>query len=302
MDGRPPTGPREITERQLEVARLIAAGRTNEQIAEALGISLAGAKYLVSELLGRLGFDRREQVAVWYREGRQRGGVPGRWPRFAAQPRMAWIGAAVGSLLLVLAAGGGVWAVGRARSGAAASTPGEPGTAYRRYTAQELTARGMIDMGQLFAAAGPVESSIRFDLVAVRFSGAASIVLANGVTGWVEYGCCSALSLHTNPPRRRISVNIYAAPSPGATGRVNPDPSHLAIDPVDPRVPTEVGLDAWQGDVGSGALGVAVDERGHLFVTRDVVRPPAGMTVAPDGALYASTVRPSVSCPCREPD
>ncbi|MEX2373371.1 MAG: helix-turn-helix transcriptional regulator [Dehalococcoidia bacterium] len=50
------------------MARLIAEGRTNPEIAEALGISLDGAKYHVSELLGRLGLARREDVGAWYRQ------------------------------------------------------------------------------------------------------------------------------------------------------------------------------------------------------------------------------------------
>ena len=57
----------EVTSRQLEVARLVAEGRTNPEIAAALGITLDGAKYHVSELLTRLGLRRREEVGEWYR-------------------------------------------------------------------------------------------------------------------------------------------------------------------------------------------------------------------------------------------
>ncbi|MCK9496217.1 MAG: helix-turn-helix transcriptional regulator [Dehalococcoidia bacterium] len=67
IDPISPVSPQAITERQREVARLVAAGRTNTEIAEELGITLDGAKYHVSELLGRLGLRRREEVAEWYR-------------------------------------------------------------------------------------------------------------------------------------------------------------------------------------------------------------------------------------------
>ncbi len=67
MTGRPRTTPLEVTDRQLEVARLVAAGYTNERIAQELGITHDGAKYHVSELLGRLGFERREEITAWYR-------------------------------------------------------------------------------------------------------------------------------------------------------------------------------------------------------------------------------------------
>ncbi|MPZ98086.1 MAG: hypothetical protein GEU80_01920 [Dehalococcoidia bacterium] len=72
MTGRPPTRPSKVTRRQREVARLVAEGRTNPEIADALGISLDGAKYHVSELLTRLNLERREGIAEWYAtEGRR---------------------------------------------------------------------------------------------------------------------------------------------------------------------------------------------------------------------------------------
>ena len=63
LDGDPTEA---ITDRQLEVARLIYLGRTNGEIADALGVSLSGAKHHVSELLGRLGMERREDIGAWY--------------------------------------------------------------------------------------------------------------------------------------------------------------------------------------------------------------------------------------------
>jgi DNA-binding CsgD family transcriptional regulator len=68
MEARPPQSLPEVTERQLEVARLVSEGYGNPQIAEELGVSLAGAKYHVSQLLMRLGLERREEIASWYRD------------------------------------------------------------------------------------------------------------------------------------------------------------------------------------------------------------------------------------------
>lgn len=104
MDEQPPSSPRveAITERQLEVARLVAAGRTNPEIADDLGVSLAGAKYHVSELLGRLGLERREEIADWYR--REHGGRSVR--ELIATP-VGWLvggGAVAVAALLVVAA------------------------------------------------------------------------------------------------------------------------------------------------------------------------------------------------------
>jgi DNA-binding CsgD family transcriptional regulator len=58
----------ELTERQRQVLRLIAAGKTNAEIGEALNISLDGAKWHVSEILARLDVATREEAAEWWRE------------------------------------------------------------------------------------------------------------------------------------------------------------------------------------------------------------------------------------------
>lgn len=62
--GQPPDNPiTRLTPRQRQVLRLLAAGRTNPEIARALGISLAGAKWHVSEVLSRLGVTSRIEAA-----------------------------------------------------------------------------------------------------------------------------------------------------------------------------------------------------------------------------------------------
>lgn len=85
-----------LTQRQREVLDLVARGYTNGQIAEAIGISLDGAKWHVSEVIARLGVDTREEAAEWWRKER---GIVGRvrdFPRrMSARPAVAWF-AAVG--------------------------------------------------------------------------------------------------------------------------------------------------------------------------------------------------------------
>src|SRR5690606_30695429 len=99
----------QITDRQREVARLVAEGRSNPEIAEALGISLAGAKYHVSELLGRLGVQRREDVAAWYRQNvGPVAVVRRRWGRLRALwPLGAVLGVAGPGAAVAIALGGG---------------------------------------------------------------------------------------------------------------------------------------------------------------------------------------------------
>lgn len=58
---------RELNERQREILRLIEAGHTNREVADMLGISIDGAKWNVSEILGKLGLNSREEAADYWR-------------------------------------------------------------------------------------------------------------------------------------------------------------------------------------------------------------------------------------------
>jgi NarL family two-component system response regulator LiaR len=58
------TGP-QLTEREIDVVRLVARGKTNREIAQALVISEKTAKAHISNILGKLGLDDRTQMAVY---------------------------------------------------------------------------------------------------------------------------------------------------------------------------------------------------------------------------------------------
>ncbi len=62
--GRPPH-PDLLTPREQEVLALLREGLTNQQIADRLDISLAGARYHVSEILSKLGVATRQEAAAW---------------------------------------------------------------------------------------------------------------------------------------------------------------------------------------------------------------------------------------------
>ncbi|MEO9254701.1 MAG: helix-turn-helix transcriptional regulator [Tepidiformaceae bacterium] len=57
----------DLNGRQMDTLRLIARGRTNGQIAKDLGLTLAGAKWNVSEVLTKLGFESRDDAASFYK-------------------------------------------------------------------------------------------------------------------------------------------------------------------------------------------------------------------------------------------
>jgi DNA-binding NarL/FixJ family response regulator len=60
----------DLTTRELEVLRLVGAGKTNKEIATELGISERTARTHVSNILRKLGLGSRTQAALWaVREG-----------------------------------------------------------------------------------------------------------------------------------------------------------------------------------------------------------------------------------------
>jgi DNA-binding CsgD family transcriptional regulator len=58
----------DLSPRQRDVLDLVARGYTNAQIGDALGMTLDGAKFHVSEIMGKLGFSSREEAAHWWHE------------------------------------------------------------------------------------------------------------------------------------------------------------------------------------------------------------------------------------------
>ena len=55
----------DLTERELDVLRLLADGRDNRQIAEALYLSPTTVKRHVSSIVAKLGVSNRVQAAIW---------------------------------------------------------------------------------------------------------------------------------------------------------------------------------------------------------------------------------------------
>ena len=62
-----------LTPREMQVARLISAGRSNKEIAAELVISQRTAEGHVERILTKLGFTSRAQVAAWITASRPDG-------------------------------------------------------------------------------------------------------------------------------------------------------------------------------------------------------------------------------------
>jgi DNA-binding CsgD family transcriptional regulator len=89
----------DLTHREREVLDLIRLGLTNEEIASRLDISLAGAKYHVSQILSKLGVATREEAAA-VALGKRRAWWA-RWPLAAKIAGAATVAAAVAGLALL---------------------------------------------------------------------------------------------------------------------------------------------------------------------------------------------------------
>jgi DNA-binding NarL/FixJ family response regulator len=59
-----------LTAREREVATLIAQGKTSREIADLLVVSERTAESHVNNILGKLGFTSRAQIAAWVVERR----------------------------------------------------------------------------------------------------------------------------------------------------------------------------------------------------------------------------------------
>ncbi len=122
--GRPPH-PDILTPREWEVLDLLREGVSNEEIAQRLGITLAGAKYHASEILGKLAVGSREEAARWQPERRPR------WATAVAPLGFLWrrvnasslSTAVAGGLAVVVVAGVGLLVWGLLRTGGGSDAP-----------------------------------------------------------------------------------------------------------------------------------------------------------------------------------
>lgn len=122
----PAAVPEGWTPRQRQVLDLIARGATNAQIGAALGISLDGAKWHVSEILSKLGVESREQAAEYWREHQR---PAARLRRGLLDAPWAYVAGAAAAVGLLVAVAGLVWLASRDSGGTPAiPTEGPAGT------------------------------------------------------------------------------------------------------------------------------------------------------------------------------
>jgi len=100
---------RNLNERQKRVLDLIVEGRTNREIGAALGMTLDGAKWNVSEILTKLGLSSREEAAAYWhwRKRRRLPAMPGTasFRALLGLPALKWVAGGAGAVGLVAALG-----------------------------------------------------------------------------------------------------------------------------------------------------------------------------------------------------
>jgi DNA-binding CsgD family transcriptional regulator len=112
------------SEPERDVLRLVAQGRTNGEVAEALGIELDEAKARVSALAARLGAGSREEVADYWRRHERAPARAQRWLRGLVAVPLWKLGADAGA---VAAAGAGVGLLLTALSDDSSAPKADPG-------------------------------------------------------------------------------------------------------------------------------------------------------------------------------
>jgi DNA-binding CsgD family transcriptional regulator len=96
--------PNKLTPREREVLDLLRRGLTNDEIAQRLDVSVAGAKYHVSPILSKLGVQTREEAASLSLDERWR--WPSGWPLWARIGGAAAAATAAAALVVALGLGG----------------------------------------------------------------------------------------------------------------------------------------------------------------------------------------------------
>jgi len=289
----------ELTPRQREILELIGRGYTNGQLAEALGLSLDGAKYHVSEILQKLGVNSREEAAEYWQQSR------GVWSRLGQLPGLAFI---VGSSKALLIGAASVLAVGAVaalvlvRAGDShpagvtpalvtdrAATPPVPPTVIEG--SEALYALGkLLDVPS--SPGSPVKDiSERESMTVVTLSGPGSLVYSAGLADWTPvFGSPpgpNLFELQAGVGGVRVSLNIYRGNDQttfqyGAADSVGIASSDGSL----PQVIIMASRTTPHGDFQRRHS--SVDSKGNLFISVDPIPDSVALNVQTGEALDTS--------------
>lgn len=265
------------TPRQREVLDLVARGRSNQEIADALGISLDGAKWHMREVLSKLDVATREEAADYWR---RRNGLVGRlaraftWP--PGFPPLLRIGAGAVAVATV-GSGFYIWSLRGddiEAPGAQTATPtaaGAPVLVIR-------DGREMFDLGQFFEVDGeavPVaEAEAREALAVLSLKGEGRLRLVNESVGWRVYGQGGGiLSMYAYVGANAYTMNVVGANDTVAF-ELPPASTHATFRTKNGERPVfMVQVFRGEGPYGTSddRYHASVDANGHLFVSTSTI-------------------------------
>jgi hypothetical protein len=180
------------------VLELLFEGKTNAELAQALGISVAGVRWQVSELLGETGLQDRQALAAWWREERERRHQPGLIPARLQWPRLT-IAATLAATAVLLVVG---WLLFTRDGGGR--------------TAQPLVEQSAVDEG--FLSGGPIRpfeplfENFLVELTVEAGSGESRVdlrdVRTGGIVGSVDAGYRPMVLVRRNAAELLVSSGI----------------------------------------------------------------------------------------------
>jgi DNA-binding CsgD family transcriptional regulator len=171
-----------LNRRQREVLGLIAAGKTNGEIAAALGMTLDGAKWNVSEILSKLGVASREEAAAYWRWRQRRLGprVGSVLRALVGVPGLKWV---TGAATVVAA---GAVALAAVTSG---GTPANPAAIHAFYLEAHITVADPEHLREAYLRWSYQDDShfrTEYELVQPWLQTNTSVTVGNGAD-WLNY-------------------------------------------------------------------------------------------------------------------
>ena len=263
----------DLTPRQRQVLDMIERGRTNFEIAQALGLSLEGAKYHVSEILGKLDVASREEAASYWRHynrpaarlERVLRGLMLMSPLRAGAIAAAAGGAAGLAIIVAVIAGSG----GDGGAGAAPDATATPNTSTPAATATGTAASGTATTGAGQtpvaggATPGGTPAATAVCLQATDFREDGSIPVQSAATG--NSSAVDDIRFAAHEGCERVVIDLDGAVSGPVEAEVIRAQGVVRIHLGDAVASTEVADAAFGGQLASGAY-VVRDASRALYV------------------------------------
>jgi DNA-binding CsgD family transcriptional regulator len=282
----PDAGDPAWTARQKEVLDLIARSKTNQEVADTLGISLDGAKWHMREILSKLGVDTREEAAEYWR---RRNGWLEKSKRAVQRLGIANLSVRLG-LAGVAAALAGVAAILVLLQGGDEDSPQPPADALDTASPSPspspsppvvvVNGRSMFDLGQFFEVDGETEPvatwEARETLLVVTLKGDGRLRLANESVHWKIYGSGGGIvSMYAYAGSTRFTMNVISV---GASARFilpSESPASVVFERNSDGPPRfVVAAHHGEGPYGNSPerkYHGSTDQSGHLFLSTDLV-------------------------------